>query len=104
MGNFFERIGDTVLDQLERLGRMGLFLLRTVTSAVTPPYKLRPILRQIHFIGACSICVILFTGAFTGMVLGLQGYYTLRKFGSEGYLGACDKVIISRHQFILLLQ
>ena len=96
MGNFFERIGDTVLYKLERLGRMGLFLLRTVTSIVTPPYKLRPIIRQIHFIGACSIFVILFTGAFTGMVLGLQGYYTLRKFGSEGYLGAAVALSLLR--------
>jgi phospholipid/cholesterol/gamma-HCH transport system permease protein len=52
--------------------------------------------RQIHFIGARSSFVILFTGAFTGMVLGLQGYYTLRKFGSEGLLGSAVAVSLIR--------
>jgi phospholipid/cholesterol/gamma-HCH transport system permease protein len=42
---------------------------------------------RIHFIGAKSLVVILLTGAFTGMVLGLQVFYTLTKFGSEAFLG-----------------
>jgi len=75
---------------------MGLFLAACVASVVRPPYKLAPIVRQIHFIGARSSFVILFTGAFTGMVLGLQGYYTLRKFGSEGLLGSAVAVSLIR--------
>jgi phospholipid/cholesterol/gamma-HCH transport system permease protein len=43
---------------------------------------------RIHFIGAKSLSVIVLTGAFTGMVLGLQVFHTLRKFGSEGFLGS----------------
>ena len=43
-----------------------------------------------------AIFVILFTGAFTGMVLGLQGYYTLRKFGSEGLLGSAVALSLIR--------
>jgi len=75
---------------------MGLFLAACLASVVRPPYKLTPIVRQIHFIGARSSFVILFTGAFTGMVLGLQGYYTLRKFGSEGLLGSAVAVSLIR--------
>jgi len=75
---------------------MGLFLVACLASVVRPPYKLAPIVRQIHFIGARSSFVILFTGAFTGMVLGLQGYYTLRKFGSEGLLGSAVAVSLIR--------
>jgi phospholipid/cholesterol/gamma-HCH transport system permease protein len=41
-----------------------------------------------HFIGVKSLFVIVLTGTFTGMVLGLQGYYSLRKFGAEGLLGS----------------
>ncbi len=41
-----------------------------------------------HFIGAKSLFVIVLTGAFTGMVLGLQGYYSLSRFGSEAVLGS----------------
>jgi phospholipid/cholesterol/gamma-HCH transport system permease protein len=85
---FLEKLGDEGLYFLEEAGRMGRFLFSCLISVVRPPYKPAAVIRQINFIGARSIFVILFTGAFTGMVLGLQGYYTLRKFGSEGLLGS----------------
>ena len=59
-------------------------------------FKVKPVVRQVHFIGARSAFVILFTGLFTGMVLGLQGYYTLRKFGSEGFLGSAVALSLIR--------
>lgn len=52
------------------------------------PFRLREVIRQIRFIGAGSIAVIFFTALSTGMVLGLQGYYSLNKFGAEGMLGS----------------
>jgi phospholipid/cholesterol/gamma-HCH transport system permease protein len=85
---FLEKLGDEGLYFLEQAGRMGRFLFSCLVSIVRPPYKPALVIRQINFIGARSIFVILFTGAFTGMVLGLQGFYTLRKFGSEGLLGS----------------
>jgi len=66
---------------------MALFLGSSACWAVVPPYKVRRILKRIHFVGVKSGLVILLTATFTGMVLGLQGYYTLRKFGSEALLG-----------------
>jgi phospholipid/cholesterol/gamma-HCH transport system permease protein len=66
---------------------MGLFLARTVLLAGTPPFKFSQLLRQIQFIGSQSVLVIFLTGAFAGMVLGLQGYYTLNRFGSAALLG-----------------
>jgi phospholipid/cholesterol/gamma-HCH transport system permease protein len=92
----FERLGDQCLFILEQLGRMGLFLGLCLLSIFKPPYKIYPILRQIHFIGTRSTFVIVFTGAFTGMVLALQGYYTLRKFGSEGMLGSAVALSLIR--------
>lgn len=59
-----------------------------MVQAVQPPLRLRHVVREMHFIGVRSIFVIAVTAAFTGMVLGLQGYYTLRQFGSEGLLGS----------------
>ncbi len=96
MRRTLEKIGDETLYLLEMAGRMGFFLLRCIGRTVQPPYKLRPILQQMEFIGARSIFVILFTGAFTGMVLGLQGYYTLRKVGSEGLLGSAVALSLIR--------
>ena len=81
------RIGATVLNFLAYLGRLGLFLGRALGLIFIPPLKIQRIIRQVHFIGARSLLVIALTGVFTGMVLGLQGYYTLARFGSEGFLG-----------------
>ncbi len=86
--NVFEALGDLTLYYLNQLGRMGQFLVRCLVSMFLPPYKLMPVVEQIHFIGAMSVFVVAFTGAFTGMVLGLQGYYSLSQFGSESALGS----------------
>ena len=69
------------------MGRMGIFLSRMFTYSVIPPVKIRLVVKQIQFIGFQSISVIFLTGAFTGMVLGYQGYNTLTRFGSEAFLG-----------------
>jgi phospholipid/cholesterol/gamma-HCH transport system permease protein len=53
-------------------------------------------MKQVQFIGTRSLFVIGFTAAFTGMVLGLQGYYTLSQFGSEGLLGTAVALSLIR--------
>src|SRR5438309_3863490 len=70
------------------MGRMLLFMLATFAWLARPPLRPFQILKQLHFIGYKSTFVVVLTAAFTGMVLGLQGYYTLRKFGSEAVLGS----------------
>ncbi len=96
MRRHIENIGDQTLYYLEQGGRMGVFLFSCFFHAIRPPYKIYPILKQIHFIGAGSVFVIIVTGAFTGMVLGLQGYYTLTKFGSEELLGSAVALSLVR--------
>jgi phospholipid/cholesterol/gamma-HCH transport system permease protein len=88
MTRLVQSVGSVVLDQLACLGRMGLFFFFMVRGMIRPPGKFRAVVKQIYFIGTKSFFVIGFTAAFTGMVLGLQGYYTLAKFGSEGLLGS----------------
>jgi phospholipid/cholesterol/gamma-HCH transport system permease protein len=66
---------------------MIIFLGTALLWIFLPPLKWRRMIARIHFIGAKSLVVILLTGAFTGMVLGLQVFYTLTKFGSEAFLG-----------------
>ena len=78
------------------MGRMMVFLISTVAWMVRPPFRFLQVLKQIHFIGVKSLFVIVLTGAFTGMVLGLQGYYSLRKFGAEGLLGSAVALSIIR--------
>jgi len=66
---------------------MFVFLLNSFYFIFIPPFKFRLLLRQIRFFGNKSMLVILLTGSFTGMVLALQLFYILRKFGSEALLG-----------------
>ncbi|HMM52623.1 MAG: lipid asymmetry maintenance ABC transporter permease subunit MlaE [Burkholderiales bacterium] len=47
----------------------------------------RLVIDQVHFIGNYSLSIILVSGLLIGFVLGLQGYYTLRRYGSEEALG-----------------
>src|SRR5437762_76107 len=77
------QIGTTVLGLLSYVGRLGLFLGQAVGLIFVPPLKMWRIMRQVQFIGARSLLVIALTALFTGMVLALQGYYTLTRFGSE---------------------
>ena len=67
---------------------MGVFIASCLTRAVTPPFRWFPILKQIHFIGARSTIVILVAGLFTGMVVALQFYDSLVRFGAVAMLGA----------------
>jgi phospholipid/cholesterol/gamma-HCH transport system permease protein len=82
-----EKLGAGVLALLAYIGHLGIFLGQALGIIFVPPLKFRRVLRQLHFIGARSLLVIALTGVFTGMVLGLQGYYTLSRFGSTAFLG-----------------
>lgn len=81
-------LGQLALSLVQEMGRMLLFILYALYMIVRFPGKPVHVLKQVNFIGAKSFFVIFLTASFTGMVLGLQGYYTLTKFGSEGMLGS----------------
>jgi len=85
---FLESIGYLSIHFIESVGRTIIFLVYGIINIFLPPFQFNKILEHIWFIGAKSMLVIILTGLFTGMVLGLQGYYTLTKFGSEGALGS----------------
>ena len=73
---------------LIRFGIAGIFLYETILSLLTPPYSINLILKQILFIGARSVVVIVIAGLFVGMVVALQFYDTLVRFGSVSLLGS----------------
>lgn len=80
-------LGAWAIERVQHLGRSGLFLVQSLWCCVTPPLKVVRISKQVWFIGWKSMLVICLTGVFTGMVLALQGFPTLRRVGSEGFLG-----------------
>ena len=80
-------LGGGAIRHVKKMGRMGIFLVKTIMYTVSPPIKFNILLKKIQFIGFQSMTVILLTGAFSGMVLGYQGYISLSRFGSEAFLG-----------------
>ena len=82
------QILEHIADRIARLGRAGIFLCAGLWQGLTPPYRVYPLLRQIHFIGARSLPVIIVAGMFVGMVVALQFHDTLVRFGAVGLLGA----------------
>jgi phospholipid/cholesterol/gamma-HCH transport system permease protein len=72
----FGRIGFVSRSFIKLLGRLPGALKRPTLIS-----------EQIHFIGNYSLLIIVVSGLFVGMVLGLQGYYTLSQFGAEKTLG-----------------
>ena len=82
------QLGGKALWTIQYLGRIAVFMAESFIYMFSWPFQVGRTLEQIYFIGRKSIFVIVLTGAFTGMVLGLQGYYALVKVGSEGVLGS----------------
>jgi len=82
-----QRLGKASLDFFERLGRGHLFLMYTLAGI--PGLLLRPrlVIAQLYSVGVLTLLIILVSGVFVGMVLGLQGYNTLVDFGAEESLG-----------------
>lgn len=85
--HFIRRLGFKTIQIIRNMGHMFIFLAVSFYSIFIPPFKFKLLLKQIRFMGNKSLVVICLIGAFTGMVLALQVYYTLRKFGSEAMLG-----------------
>ncbi|MDT8388453.1 MAG: MlaE family lipid ABC transporter permease subunit [Thiogranum sp.] len=96
MLGFIENLGSYTLYNLRQTGRMGVFFANCLASIAMPPFQILAVVKQIHFIGARSVTVVLVTGLFTGMVLGLQGYHTLSRFHSEELLGSAVALSLIR--------
>lgn len=78
-------LGHWALKSLSHVGRFGLFSANLLTRLHGARFQ--AVLQQIHFIGNYSLLIITVSGLFVGFVLGLQGYYTLVRYGSEQALG-----------------
>lgn len=78
------------------VGRMTFFLAHGLRSLLSSPRRGRALVRQMRFIGNRSLAIIALSAAFTGMVLVLQGYETLSRFGSEQQLGALVSISLVR--------
>ena len=88
MLHFISQLGRWTLLWLAGMGKIFLFLLSAFFLAFRRPAKFNLIIHHIKTIGVDSLSVVLLSGFFTGMVMGFQGYYSLRKFNAESFLGS----------------
>ncbi len=87
MGEALRRLGLVGLGFFQRLGR-GHLLLLAILGGVPPLFlRFSLVVRQLFSVGVLSLLIILVSGLFVGMVLGLQGYNTLVDFGAAESLG-----------------
>jgi phospholipid/cholesterol/gamma-HCH transport system permease protein len=89
-------LGRPVREWLESLGYAARMLFDTLRVSFGLLRRPRLITDQIHFIGNYSLVIIAVSGLFVGFVLGLQGYYTLNKYGSEQALGLLVALSLTR--------
>lgn len=93
--SFFHYLGKRTMDVINNLGATAIFFMLAICN-IFRRKQFEEIVRQVFFIGAKSTNIVMFIALFTGMVLGLQLYYTLIKFGSEGVLGSVVALTLIR--------
>ncbi|MEI6836759.1 MAG: ABC transporter permease, partial [Alcaligenaceae bacterium] len=94
--NALIRLGQNVRKRLTGLGRFTRFFLMLLQRTGIVLQRPRLVSQQVHFIGNFSLLIIIVSGLFVGFVLGLQGYYTLNRYGSEEALGLLVALSLTR--------
>lgn len=87
MMRYLESWGRSTLGYVERIGESGLFLLRVILQRPRFRQLWSLLSEQLYRVGVLSLVIVLMSGLFIGMVVALQGYNTLQKFGAAQELG-----------------
>lgn len=85
--NPLQRLGQKGVHFCTQIGLSGIFLLKTVFQRPRWGQAWPLFSNQLYKVGVLSLAIILLSSLFIGMVVALQGYNTLRKFGAEQELG-----------------
>jgi phospholipid/cholesterol/gamma-HCH transport system permease protein len=91
-----ERIGHRTVDALISLGLITRLLFHILLESGTSWRRFSMIRRELYFSGVLSIIIIAISGLFIGMVLALQGYDVLNRYGSEEALGVLVSLSLVR--------
>lgn len=89
-------LGKTALGIVYELGEMSLFGLAALKGYSGQRHRFSKLILGIHEIGVRCLPIVLTVGLFTGLVMGLQLYYTLVKFGAESALGTAVALSLIR--------
>lgn len=89
-------LGRQTLRIISGFGDFALFVAKSIQATIGSRKLFRRVVRAFYEQGTLCLPVIIIVGAFTGLVLGLQGYYVLNRFGSEGLLGTLVSLSLVR--------
>ena len=87
IGFWVRRLGRATQASVGRLGFASRFFALVIYHSPAALKRLRLTMREIYFEGVLSLVIIMVSGLFVGMVLGLQGYDALNKYGADDSLG-----------------
>ena len=96
LANFFRTIGRRANNGIWRLGYASRFFLALLMHSGISFSRFHLTIKEVYFTGVLSLIVILVSGLFVGMVLGLQGYNTLQRYGSSESLGVLVALALVR--------
>jgi len=91
----FAVIGRAAIRWVDHLGASAIFLFLAFLKILRSKQLIK-IVQQVYYIGARSTMIIILVSLFTGMVLGLQSYHALVKFGAQGALGTLVALTLVR--------
>ncbi len=80
----------------ETTGQMVALFGQSTVWFFRRPIRFREYFRQLDFVGAQSVMLIILTGGFTGMVSALQGYIGMSKYGAQSMVGATVALAMTR--------
>lgn len=89
-------LGHRLNEKLIRLGFATRFFFMLLVYSGQSFTRLHLTIREIYFSGVLSLLIILVSGLFVGLVLGLQGYETLQRYGSSDALGVLVALSLTR--------
>ncbi len=87
MANFISRMGHFGVRKLNALGRATIMLFYSLVGKPEFRKNFPQVITQLYVVGVQSVSIIVVSGLFIGMVLGLQGFNVLVQFMAEGALG-----------------
>ena len=96
MLNTLQSLGRFGLHYFENLGRASLFLWEVVVRRPRVIRTFPLLIEEIFSVGVLSLVIIIISGLFIGMVVGLQGYNTLNKFSAAQQLGQLVALSVTR--------
>ena len=96
VANVLGSLGASTIAIVRGVGDATRFFIAVVLRSFPALARYRLVRDQVHFVGNYSVVIIVVSGLFVGFVLGLQGYYTLQRYGSESALGLLVALSLTR--------